>query len=216
MKNVNRTSKPQSLKKYASSWKRELLQEIRIKNGDASKVHKKFFNKYNKIDIKENLMEMFEGLCAYCEENVGVVEFAHIEHRKPKRKYPKDTYCWDNLHLACTTCNSAKGDQWSNSSILDAVEDVPIEKHLTYHCDEEGVWVMYKTKRGKTTIDHTDLNRERLRTQRNKLWVSLAPLILKMCKFPADHPRVVEIKAILRLKRRGRYGSFFGYVVQNT
>ncbi|MCH7871782.1 MAG: HNH endonuclease, partial [Planctomycetes bacterium] len=114
---------------------------------------------------------MYGGLCCYCETEIGVVAFEHIEHRRPKARFPKHCFDWGNLHLACPKCNQAKGDNWNGRSpILDAVRDSPIGTHMTYDWREVlGVIRSAKTKRGCTTIDHADLNRERLRGVRTKV-----------------------------------------------
>ena len=104
MRNVERTSEPRSLRDYANSWKRELLNEI-VSKGDVSLVNDNFFNKYNQPDVKEALNNMYDGFCCYCEGKTGKVDFPHIEHRKPKKQFPENTFDWNNLHLSCEVCN---------------------------------------------------------------------------------------------------------------
>ena len=51
----------------------------------------------------------------------GVVAYEHIEHLKPKSKYPELAFQWENLHLACQRCNVEKGDRFDEDNpILDA------------------------------------------------------------------------------------------------
>lgn len=56
--------------------------------------------------ILEELKAMASGLerCMYCEDNAGT----DVDHFWPKTSYPEKTFCWDNLLLACSCCNSGK------------------------------------------------------------------------------------------------------------
>ena len=64
---------------------------------------------YKEKDIKETLEKIHYNKCAYCE--VWVEEY-HIEHFRPKSIYYWLAYSWDNLLLACPTCNRSKLDQF--------------------------------------------------------------------------------------------------------
>jgi uncharacterized protein (TIGR02646 family) len=50
--------------------------------------------------------------CAYCETRI---EQSHVEHYRPKSKYFWLAYSWDNLLLACSTCNTHKSDHFDIS-----------------------------------------------------------------------------------------------------
>ncbi len=52
--------------------------------------------------------------CMYCESKISHVDFAEIEHIKPKAndKYPELTYDWGNLGYVCSVCNNLKGDKY--------------------------------------------------------------------------------------------------------
>ncbi len=170
MRNVDRGSKPASLVKNAATWTRELLQEIKNAESDGTKVEDKYYSKYNKADVKKALEAMYGRRCCYCEAQVRVVTKGHIEHRKPKKgpnAFPKLTFEWDNLHLACPACNQAKGKKWNAANeILDAVNDRPIAAHLTYEIEGVGVFrsATPTSRRGKTTVEPADLNNVRWRS----------------------------------------------------
>src|SRR2546421_12542276 len=126
MRNVERVPKPESLRRKAKAWTRELLVAVRREKETGEKVSGKLLDRYNKEDVREALKRMYGDLCCYCEARIGVVAYAQIEHRKPKRRFPQHTFDWDNLHQACPRCNTAKGDKWDNDApILDAVTDRP-------------------------------------------------------------------------------------------
>lgn len=63
-------------------------------------------NRYKLNDIREKLKYIYNGKCAFCEQKV---EQLHVEHFRPKKIYYWLAYSWDNLILACPTCNEHKG-----------------------------------------------------------------------------------------------------------
>ena len=92
MKNVERLSKPLNLKRNAAIWKRELLLKIEECERSGDDVPDSFYDHYRQDDVRDRLEEMYNGHCCYCESDVGVAEFGHIEHRKPKKKFPEKNY----------------------------------------------------------------------------------------------------------------------------
>lgn len=213
MRNVARKTKPKSLQQNALSWKKELLNKIAVCKRKKEKVPYSFYDKYNQDDVKETLKEMYNGLCCYCESQVGVVEFGHIEHRMPKRKFPKQTYDWNNLHLSCTYCNTHKGQKYSKQNpILDAVNDV-IVKHLSYEVDQYGMWRSDLTKQGETTIMDTDLNREKLRKERLLFYCDAMGLIHKI-RQKGDCVETRKALAELDELQEGVYGSIISHLKQ--
>lgn len=66
-------------------------------------------SRYKQSDTQIALRSIYRNKCAFCEKKV---EQSHVEHYRPKSKYWWLTYSWDNLLLACSTCNSHKGDEF--------------------------------------------------------------------------------------------------------
>lgn len=66
---------------------------------------KHYDNYYKPSDVKDKLYDIYHGKCAYCEWRV---EKLHVEHFRPKTIYYWLAFSWDNLLLACPTCNIAK------------------------------------------------------------------------------------------------------------
>lgn len=79
---------------------------MEIINGEAYIDKEEYNNKYKRDDIKTALNEIYKSKCAYCEWKV---EQLNIEHYRPKSKYYWLAFSWDNLILACPTCNQNKG-----------------------------------------------------------------------------------------------------------
>ncbi|MEZ4294438.1 MAG: hypothetical protein R3B70_05645 [Polyangiaceae bacterium] len=55
---------------------------------------------------RERLLSAQNNKCAYCEASVR--EGAPVEHFRPKDVYFWLTWSWDNLFIACSTCNDPK------------------------------------------------------------------------------------------------------------
>lgn len=210
MRVVVRTQEPDSLRKNAKKWKKELLAEVKRLGGFA-KVPDKHKNRYKKRDVRDALELMFGNLCAYCEGRISEVAFSQIEHRKPKNKFPEDTFNWDNLHLACPKCNCSKGDKYdSNHPILDAANDKNLENHLDYEIAETegGIYQIPKSERGKTTVKHADLNRKELITARLKVALDALKTIKEIKeKQKSDDPASKTVLEILKKKCNFEYGS---------
>jgi uncharacterized protein (TIGR02646 family) len=213
MRNVIRPKMPASLQRNGAKWTRELLAALRSTKPDPKLVNK-LLNRYNCPDVRAALSSMYNNLCCYCEAEIAVVAFNHIEHRKPKGRFRNQTYKWGNLHLACPKCNQAKGDKWDdNKQILDAVADIPIDDHLTYDLrDVLGVIRAAKTDRGRTTIDHAGLNyREDLRGARTKTAFGVLSVIAEL-NIAGRSPRVSQLRLELEQKTKGQFGSLVGWL----
>jgi len=70
-------------------------------------IDKPVYNdRYKQKDTQIILKNIYKNKCAFCEQKV---EQTHIEHYRPKHIYYWLAYSWDNLLLACPTCNTYKG-----------------------------------------------------------------------------------------------------------
>lgn len=205
MRNVARLQKPKTLSQNATRWKRKLIKKINECGKINKKVPSAYYDNYHQDDVLDTLKRMYKGLCCYCESRIEPVSFPNIEHLKPKTIFPKYTFDWDNLHLACGKCNTYKGNKYDNKHpILDPVKDNPISNHLYYEC----YYVMPRpdSKRGQTTIDHTQLNRNDLFDIRQKIFFYAWEVIEKIRNNPSDAGNPERIK---RLKEMctGEHGS---------
>lgn len=221
MKNVKRRPMPDILRKNSKKWTQNLLDAITEFRTTGKKIPDSVKNKYKHDEVLDVLKQIYNDgygtyYCCYCETQIEPVSFPHIEHRKPKEqdRFPEDAFNWDNLHLSCQTCNMAKGTKWdAKNKILDAVNDVPIKKHLGYRVEmPEGVFRETLTKRGITTENHTDLNRKSLRIARLKIWHSIIKRIQEINSF-GDGPRAHTAKKILIEKCKGIHGSLIKWIL---
>lgn len=65
---------------------------------------------WKRQDVVAALEQETFGKCAYCESRVTAVAWTHVEHIRPKSKFPHLVVDWDNLTLACPRCNIYKSD----------------------------------------------------------------------------------------------------------
>ena len=81
---------------------------------------------WNQPYIRAALLEMTHNKCCYCEKRVGkgTVDM-HVDHFKPKSRYPKEVVAWNNLLPSCVDCNRNKSnhDTCSEPIINPTVED---------------------------------------------------------------------------------------------
>lgn len=160
---------------------------------------------------------MYRNLCCYCESQVGPVGAHQIEHRMPVDGFPRNAFEWDNLHLACSACNRAKSNKWNvTHPILDAVIDVPISDHVDYESRLTGIRRVGLTMRGRTTVLHADLNREKLRDARTAVMMEIVGVIQEIHKrldTDATDPLVENRRDELEERYTGQYGSMIRWAV---
>lgn len=201
---VVRTSEPGIITKKEREWLHDLLCAQTVANRDKAE------NKYHHTQIRDALIGMFGGKCAYCESQITHVSYSHIEHYRPKAKYPRHAFHWQNLLLACGVCNSSKykGDRFPLAStggpILNPCRDNP-EDHLDFNFDlvTYTASVDGKTPRGKTTETLLGLNRPELREHRS-LYVKK---IFVLSQYAAVDPMARQLVADA-VKTDAEYAAF--------
>lgn len=97
--------------------------------------------------------------CMYCESKISHIDYAHVEHIKPKAdgKYPELAYVWENLGYACPKCNNNKSDKYfPDTPYIDPYLEVPGD-HI-FSCGA----LLFQTngsERGEISIRDIGLNR---------------------------------------------------------
>jgi hypothetical protein len=78
-------------------------------------------------DWKPILAAEAQNQCVYCcisDAHFGGIRNFHVEHYRPKKKFPELELVIANLFYACSICNVFKGDDWPNEP-GNAVFDYP-------------------------------------------------------------------------------------------
>lgn len=123
-------------------------------------------NNYKHPKNKSALASASNDKCMYCESKISHIDFAHIEHIKPKAtdKYPQLEFDWGNLGYACPKCNNNKSDDYhADTPYIDPYSDNP-EDHLFFY----GAVLFQRngSERGEITIRDIGLNRAELLEKR--------------------------------------------------
>lgn len=106
--------------------------------------------------IKEALLKMTHGKCAYAEVKLGVNGHRwDVEHFKCKSKYEECVVEWGNLLPSCAFCNTNKGDYdvEAGEPIVHPVFDCPKD-----HLFMRNGYLFAKDRMGEVTISVLGLN----------------------------------------------------------
>ena len=107
---------------------------------------------------KEALRQASFDKCMYCESKISHIDFAHVEHIKPKAqgKYLELEFVWENLGYVCPKCNNFKSEKYDESTpYIDPYAENPEE-----HIFAAGAFVYHRngSERGELTICDIELN----------------------------------------------------------
>lgn len=132
-------------------------------------------------EIRAALTAETKGRCAYCDASIANVATAHIEHYRPRKKYPELVVEWANLTIACPRCNSKKGDSFSEDiPFVNPFSDDP-EAHLIFLAD---LVFAPDSCRGQHTISTLGLNDEDVVQARKRRLVNLERLVRSWHRAP--------------------------------
>lgn len=108
---------------------------------------------WNQTYIKNTLLMMSHNKCFYCETQFSDSGDLEIEHFHPKSLYQDEVVKWENLLLACSSCNRHKGNlDTGKSRIINPTVDNPrnyiclTSRYLLKGYDAEGI--------GKSTLQN--------------------------------------------------------------
>lgn len=166
---------------------------------------------YKDPDNKAALKIASAGKCMYCESKVSHVDYAHIEHIKPKAagKYPHLEFVWENLGYSCEICNGKKHDKFSEQTpYIDPYAEDP-EAHLMFHG-----WFLYAkngSERGEITIVDIGLNRAELIEQRRE---RVEKIILAISACFRTSNETLRAAALMSLEQESLPDREFSYAVK--
>jgi uncharacterized protein (TIGR02646 family) len=116
--------------------------------------------------IRQALLELSHGKCAYCEQTLNASSLTEIDHYTARSLRPDLAFEWTNLLPTCSVCNNRKRGQDHHDLLLKPDNDDP----------EPSLWLDFSTgrlrpnprrdhdqqARAQVTIDTCDLNRRAL------------------------------------------------------
>jgi hypothetical protein len=135
---------------------------------------------------KQVIADHCDGRCVYCaipEGRFGGIRNFHVEHFRPKVKFPKLENDIRNLYLACAICNVLKCDDWPAEPAADHSRVSYPDPFLT---DYNGLFVVSPathevgspTVAGKYLVERVLLNRAQLILERR-----LAAMLRSLTEF---------------------------------
>ncbi len=119
---------------------------------------------YKHPDNKNALKKSSYDKCMYCESKISHIDFAHVEHIKPKDKFTDLEFNWDNLGYACNKCNNKKSNKYfDDTPFVNPYEEPPEDNLYAF-----GAILRPKkgSERGEITIQEIGLNRPDLLEKR--------------------------------------------------
>jgi hypothetical protein len=123
---------------------------------------------------KQSVADHCEGRCVYCaipEGRFGGIRNFHIEHFRPKAKFPALENDIQNLYLACCICNVLKCDDWPDEPSMDhSIASYPdpaaTDFNRLFVSSQETHELNSQTAAGKYLIERVLLNRVQLLVER--------------------------------------------------
>ena len=137
---------------------------------------------------KQAIADHCAGRCVYCaipEGRFGGIRNFHIEHFRPKSKFPKLENDIGNLYLACAICNVLKSDDWPAEPVADhSLATYPDPLRTDYNAvfviSSTTYEVGSPTVAGKYLVERVLLNRAQLIMERR-----LAAMFSSLAEFDA-------------------------------
>jgi hypothetical protein len=159
---------------------------------------------------KDGLRKSTSGKCMYCESKVEHISYAHIEHIKPKAKFPELEFEWDNLGFSCQVCNTNKGQKYDETMpFINPYNENP-EEHIVFF----GFFIFPKrgSERGEYTITELQLNRAGLIDKR-KDRIEKLNLMINAAFRTAN--KSLHIQAIAEIKKEAEKDKEYSAMVKS-
>ncbi len=139
-------------------------------------------------DWKQHIANECSAQCVYCainEGRFGGIRNFHVEHYRPKARFPQFENDIRNLYLACAVCNVLKCDDWPGEPRMDhgspAYPDpAQCDYNQLFTVDSRTFEVTSTTIAGQYVAERLMLNRGQLVLQRR-----LNVCLLRLAKFEA-------------------------------
>jgi uncharacterized protein (TIGR02646 family) len=104
LQKIIRSKIPDFLKQNWKKWTKQYMSLIKENPQAKFQWYQYKSQNINKLLIQP-LKDMTNNHCSFCDGYpMGNMSQDTIEHFRPKEKYPKLSFCWSNLFLACNVC----------------------------------------------------------------------------------------------------------------
>ncbi len=168
MRKINKTKIPTCLTEEYKNTTKTVQQdrterwEKRVKNNKQSSFS--WYGLNNDCFIPK-LLEITNEHCSFCDKSIDA-DVAQIEHFKPKVKYPKSAFDWNNLYAICSACNLRKKDRYNSNLLKPDIKNYKFENHFEFKTKTG--FIISKNNKALITIDFYKLNRAVLLKKRKE------------------------------------------------
>lgn len=163
-------------------------------------------------DWKHSIADYCEGQCVYCaihEGRFGGIRNFHIEHFRPKMRFPALENAIANLYLACGICNVLKCDDWpaeptTDHSVAAYLDPSVVDYNTVFSMSVPSYEVSSTTMAGRYVIQRILLNRAQLILER-RLSATLSALqdfeqwVNSAMEEMTDDERTATVRALLKI-----------------
>lgn len=106
-----------SKKQAITEWKEKKRIKTKSKQRKLDIVSKadnsEFFSSNDWLRLRVNVLEKYGASCMMCGRNYREDRVKiHVDHIKPRSKYPELALCVNNLQILCADCNIGKGNRF--------------------------------------------------------------------------------------------------------
>lgn len=178
---VQRGPQPESFTERARTWMNRFQEELK-RNPELAVTQ--FWSRIRPQlrQDAEVLYRTAHGKCAFCESVMAHVSAPHIEHYRPKQKFPDLVFAWNNWLLSCGRCNDTKWAHFPDCGGQPCLID-PASEDPALHIEFCGYIPVSKTRRGEITIKLIGLDRSPLEEERSR-WLTGINVLLLLCLSP--------------------------------
>jgi hypothetical protein len=158
---------------------------------------------------KEALRQSTAGKCMYCESKIEHNSYAHVEHIKPKKKFPELEFSWENLGFSCQVCNTKKLEKYNETTpFINPYNENP-EDHIVFF----GYYVRRSSERGEYTINELGLNRDNLVEDRKD---RIDKLIIMINAAYRTSNASLRLQAIAEIKKEANNDKEYSSMVKSV
>ena len=159
--------------------------------------------------VHQRLMQEQGFICCYCEASV-TVENSHVEHFRPRNRFPEIQLEYENLHCSCQReqrrgeprhCGHKKGG-WFCEQLLMSPLDPVCEETFLFTGNGEMQPRRIDDQAARTTIDKLGLNIDRMQSLREAAIDALYDLTPD------------EVRELLQIDESGSYVSYHSAIAQ--
>lgn len=123
-----------------------------------------------KQELRETLRQEQGHICCYCERQL-MESKTHIEHLKPRDRFPQETFCYENLLLSCQD-NRSCGIQkhgWHSDNMVTPL-DCDCEDRFIFTGNGQILPAHKDDQNARETIDRLGLNSPKLKDSRHVVY----------------------------------------------